>query len=212
MFFPLDEIEKELDEDKQDALIHATLEGCDVDDPPFLSAILVHAKENSAFRTMEILATEQYPFLWHIKVLRDEWGNVPGTPEWLKYHNGAMVVERTIPIGRIKRNGDLITPRTMSLAKRDGSYYRKFERKKQFKIDHKGCISCRYDDAVYFLNNWGYNQKTNSSVTSKPEYSYEPVDMRDPSKGQKKHIRYLRYAEKDLEDYKNLPSIQQAKK
>lgn len=203
MFLNLDEFEKELDGDKQDELIHEALNNCDADDPPFLSAILVHAEENAALRTMEILASGQYPFQWHIMVLRGEFGESfkPGD-----------VVTRVVPINRVKRNGDLVTPRVMSLAKKDGSYERKYERKKQFKVDSKGCISCGYDDAVYFLNNWGYNKKTNSAVTKKPEYSYEPVDVKDFTKGQKKHVRYWRYAEMDKFDYEALPTIQTGKK
>jgi hypothetical protein len=208
MFFPLDEIEKELDLDKQDDMIHDILSQCDPDDPPFLSAILVHSQENGAFRVMEILATNQYPFQWKLKVLRDEWGAVPGTKEWEKSHGGRLVVEREIPINRVKRDGDLVTPRVMSLAKKDGSYDQKYERRKQFKIDAKGCITCGYDDAVYFMNNWGYNQKTSSAVTKKPEYSYEPRDIKDPTAGNKKHVRYWRYSEKDREDYEKLPNMQ----
>jgi hypothetical protein len=211
MFFPLEDIEKELDGDKQDELIHGVLAKCDQNDPPFLSAILAHANENGAFRVMEILSTDQYPFQWKIKVLRDEWGAVPGTEEWENSHGKRMVVEREIPIGRVKRNGDLVTPRVMSLAKKDGSYDRKYVQRKQFKIDDKCCISCRFDDAVYFLNNWGYNQKTNSAVTKKPEYSYEPVDIKDPQAGMKKHVRYWRFAEKDREDYAKLPNMQAKK-
>lgn len=195
MIFPLDQIENERNEDKRDEKIREILQKCDPDDPPFLSNILVHAKENAVVHLMEILASGQYPFIWRIKHLRDEWGESK-TP-------GDKVV-RYLPINRVKRDGDLVTPREMSLAKKDGTYARKYEMAKEFTIDDKGCFKCGYEDAVYFLMNWGYNKKTNTAVTSKSEYSYEPVDMRDPTKGQKKHFRYWRYAEMDRKDYATL--------
>ena len=202
MFFNLDEINREPDQDKQDKMIRAALEECTQDDPPFLSAILVHHEENASALTMEILASGAFPFQWRLKALRGEFGEdmKPGD-----------VVCRDIPINRVNRKGDLVTPRVMSLAKKDGSYDRKYEQRKQFKLDAKGCFLCGYDDAAYFLFNWGYNKKTNTAVTRKPEYSFEPVDLRDPTKGQKKHVRYWRYAEMDKDDYASLPEPQMKK-
>jgi hypothetical protein len=200
MFFPHEQIENELDEDKRDEMIRDILDNVSPDDPPFLSNILVHADENWAVHLMEVLSSGDYPFTWRIQSLRNEWG------EQLK--PGQSVV-REIPINRVKRDGDLVTPRVLSRAKKDGSYYRRYERKKEFKLDSKCCFECEYDDAVYFLNNWGYNKKTDTAVTKKPEYSYEPVDLRDPSKGMKKHVRYWRYAEMDASDYAKFPDQNQ---
>ena len=197
MFFPLEKIEKEYDEDKRDAMIQEILSELQEDDPPFLSHLLVHYDENATVQVMEALASGHYSFEWKIKVLRDEWGNEvkPGEN-----------VTRPIPINRVKRDGDLVTPSVLSKARRDGSYAR-YEKNKPFQLDDRGCITCGFDDAVYFVNNWGYNKKTNSAVTKKPEYSYEPVDLRDPTKGMKKHIRYWRYAEMDEADYAKLPVL-----
>lgn len=198
MLFPLDKVENELDEDKRDEKIRAILNQCEADDPPFLSALLAHADENSVVHIFEILSTNQYQFQWRLKYLRDEWGNEP-VP-------GDKVI-RSVPINRSKRDGDLITPREMTKAKKDGSYKGKYERDIEFPLDDKCCFRCGFDDAIYFLNNWGYNKKTDTAVTNKPEYSYEPVDMRDPTKGQKKHVRYWRYAEMDRKDYATLPVV-----
>jgi len=199
-FFPLENVENEFDEDRRDEKIRDILDNLDPDDPPFLSNLLVHKDENATLHVMEILASKQYPFVWRIQHLRDEWGNSmkPGEK-----------VTRSIPINRQKRDGDLVTPREMSKARKDGSYGKKFERRKEFALDEKGCFTCEYDDAIYFLNNWGYNRKTKTAVTNKSEYSYEPADLRDPTKGQKKHIRYWRYAEMDRRDYADLQVGQQ---
>jgi len=196
-FFPIDDITREYDEDKVDEMIQRILQDTDVSDPPFLSNILIHIGENAVVQLCEALASGSYTFKWKIQALRGEFG------EDIK--PGDFVV-RNMPINRVKRDGDLVTPRTMSKAKRDGSFKRKYEREKKFLVDEKGCFTCGYDDAVYFLNNWGYNKKTKSAVTSKPEYSHEPVDIRDPSKGVKKHVRNWRYAEMDKHDYVNLPN------
>jgi hypothetical protein len=203
MFFPLEKIEQVLNEDVRDEKIREILAKLDKDDPPFLSNLLVHADENAALHVMEILASGQYPFVWRIQHLRTEWGDTlkPGDK-----------VTRAIPINRVKRDGDLITPREMSKARKDGSFSKKFEQIKEFKLDDKNCFTCGYSDAVYFLHAWGYNRKTNTAVTGKPEYSHEPVDMRDPTKGQKKHIRYWRYAEIDRKDYAALMPIEKGKK
>lgn len=202
-FFPLENVETEFDEDIRDEKIRGILDKFDSEDPPFLSNLLVHSDENAVVHIMEILSSGDYPFVWCIKHLRDEWGRElrPGEN-----------VTRSIPINRVKRDGDLISPRIMSKAKKDGSYSRRFERIKEFPLDDKGCFKCEYHDAVYFLNNWGYNMKTKTAVTNKPEYSYEPVDMRDPTKGQKKHVRYWRYAEMDRNDYAALMPFQKSKK
>lgn len=202
--FPIEKIDAIYDEDDRDDAIRDILNSLPVDDPPFLSNLLIHADEsNGVVQTMEELAAGDYPFRWKILILRDEWGNHPKPGE---------VVTREIPINRVKRDGDLVTPRVLSKAKKDGSYSKRYVKQRKFEIDKKGCITCKFSDAVYFLSNWGYNKKTNSAITNKPEYSYEPVDMRDPTKGQKKHVRYWRNAEMDKEGYAALPEIGQKTK
>lgn len=203
MFLDLEGLDGINDEDKRDEKIRSILDVLDPDNPPFLSALLAHKDENSAQHTFLILASGQYAFEWRIKALRDEWGN-PVNP--------GDDVTRCMPINRVKMDGDLVTPTVLSKAKKDGSFERKYEKVKKFRVDKYGCFQCGFDDAVYFLNNWGYNLKTRSAVTDKPEYSYEPVDMRDPTKGQKKHIHYRRYAEIDREDYALLNSRAQKQK
>lgn len=204
MFFPLEDVDGILDEDAMNDKIRDIMDDVQEDDPPFLSNLLIHAGDSPAVNQIfELLASGEYSFKWRIKVLRDEWGQ-PRYP--------GESIERTIPINRMKRDKELVTPRVLSKAKRDGSYQRKYIRIRKYKIDQKGCFECGFDDAVYFLNNWGYNKKTNTSVTSKPEHSWEPVDMRDPTKGQKKHIRYWRYAEMDRMDYANLKDVPKKQK
>lgn len=197
MIFPIDKVDAVQDPDERDDLINKILGALEPDDPPALSYLLVHVKtSNAVVQVMEALAKGRYPFKWRIQYLRDEFGGEP-VP-------GGMV-SREVPINRVKRNGDLVTPRALSLARQDGSYHGKYETTREYPIDLKGCFECGFEDAVYFLHNWGYNRKTKSAVTNKPEYSYEPVDLRDPSKGAKKHVRYWRYAEVSRADYPGLP-------
>jgi len=208
--FPLELVENIEDEDLRNDKIIEMLNEMDQEDPPFLSNILIHSQENAAVHLMEILADGQFPFVWKLQFLRDEWGRTVGAEyderNRVGYKPGDSIY-REIPINRVKRNGDLVLPMELSIAKKDGSYERKYERKKQFKLDAKGCFECEFDDAVYFLYNWGYNKKTKTAVTKKSEYSREPVDLRDPSKGMKIHLHYWRFAEMDLASYKALPKI-----
>lgn len=203
MFFPFENVKDELDEDLRDEMIRKILDEIPKDDPPFLSVVLVHSDENWSVHLTEILGSGDYDFVWKIKALRGEFGE--------DMRPGDEVV-RVLPHNRVKRNGDLITPRELNLAKHDGSYERKYEKRNVYILDEKGCFTCGYSDASYFLNNWGYNLKTRSAVTKKEEYSYEPVDLRDSSKGQKKHVRYWRYAEMDKADYAKLPVLNASEK
>lgn len=204
MIFQIDKIDAIDNPDERDEYINRILGNLKPDDPPFLSYLLVNADvSNAVVQTMEALASGRYSFVWRIKKLRGEFGEEP--------KHGDVVV-RVVPINRQRRNGDLVTPRDLTRAKQDGTYSNRYELRREYRLDEKGCFSCDYSDAVYFLKTWGYNKKTNSAITRHPEYSYEPVDLRDATKGQKKHVRYWRYAEMDSADYARLQVLTQEKK
>ena len=143
------------------------------------------------------------PFEWKILVRRDEWGNAPAPGE---------KVARRVPINRkfLDNNDARYTHSTqINQAKVDGSYPDRFEESREYEVDEKGCITCHFDDAGYFLFNWGIHHKTNRGMCSKPEYSTEPV--LSPS-GDKLHVHYWRYSEVDADDYRQLPNREAPKR
>lgn len=171
------------------------------DDPPYLSDIFVNL--NDGGQTALIALEEQeksqrmrsggQPFVWKILVRRDEWGNAPAP--------GEKVVRR-IAINRKNLDHQPIRSTEINAAMVDGSYSEKFEDIREFEVDSKGCISCTFEDAGYFLFNWGIHHKTNRGMCGKQEYSAEPVPS--PS-GDKLHVHYWRYSEVDVDDYQQLP-------
>ena len=170
------------------------------DDPPYLSDIYVNLDDGGQAALVGL--EQQYatnranPFVWKILVRRDEWGNVPAP--------GEKVVRR-IPKNRkwVQNNEAKYTSSAqLNSAKVDGSYSDTFEEVREFEVDDKGCISCTFDDAGYFLFNWGVHHKTGRGMCSKPEYSTEPVAAPN---GNKLHVHYWRYSEVDVDDYQQLP-------
>ena len=143
------------------------------DNPPYLSDIFVNVNDGGQ---AALIALEQHdqqqrmrpggrPFEWKILVRRDEWGNAPAPGE---------KVARRVPINRkfLDNNDARYTHSTqINQAKVDGSYPDRFEESREYEVDEKGCITCHFDDAGYFLFNWGIHHKTNRGMCSKPEYS-----------------------------------------
>lgn len=132
------------------------------------------------------------PFVWKIKVLRDEWGNVPKPGE---------IVERAIPVNRKNRKFHPVPARVLNSAIVDGSFSERFEDRHQYAVDPKGCIECTFHDAAYFLFNWGVHYKTGYGMCGKDEHSREPVKAPD---GQTLHVWYWRYAEVPRAAYETL--------
>lgn len=170
-------------------------------DPPYLSDIFVNLNDGGQAALVALehhdraqrMRSGGQPFIWTVQVRRDEWGNVPSP--------GDKVV-RKVPINRKNLDYQPVRSSVLNSAMVDGSFSEKFEDIREFEVDSKGCISCMFDDAGYFLFNWGVHHKTNRGMCGKQEYSTEPVGAPN---GNKLHVHYWRYSEVDADDYKKLP-------
>lgn len=172
------------------------------DNPPCLSEIYTRLSEGG--QTLLIALDEQekremrpggHPFKWKILVRRDEWGEIPMPGD---------VVVRRIPINRKDRDSRPVSPAEINMAKINGSYDERFIQQNEYPVDPKGCIECTFQDAGYFLFNWGVFHKTNRGMTTKPEISQEAVKM--PNSDNMKHVWYWRYSEVDADEYAALPT------
>lgn len=168
-------------------------------DPPDLSDIYTNLNRGGQAILMALDHSEKQnnrvggnPFMWKIQVLRDEWGNVPQPGE---------IIARVEPINRKNRKYHPVAARVLNAAKVDGSFSEKFEHRRQYVVDPKGCIECTFHDAGYFLFNWGVHFRTGYGLCGKDEHSREPVKAPN---GQTMHIWYWRYAEVPVKEYEKL--------
>jgi hypothetical protein len=172
------------------------------DNPPYLSDIFVNWKNGGQMLLIALEEQEKEeqrkgvagkPFTWKILIRRDEFGNVPQPGE---------VVERVEPINRKDRKHHPVRPGDLNAARTDGTFKEKYESRREYIVDPRGCIECSFQDAGYFLFNWGVHHKTNRGICNKPEHSGEPVKTPD---GQHLHVWYWRYSEVDKGTYAELP-------
>jgi hypothetical protein len=176
------------------------------DDPPFLSDVIVNLPSGGHHVLVELGEMydherdipEEQRFRWKIQVLRDEWGNPP---------NPGDKVSRKIQKELKVRLGDQKIPvpgDDLSRSIADGTYDRKYTTTVEYIVDEKGCITCGFRDAVYFLKNYGIHSKSGVPLTTKPDHSSEPVDAPN---GQKLHVWYRRFKEADRNQYSQLKKI-----
>lgn len=137
--------------------------------------------------------TLQPPWTWRILVLKDEWGNVPQPGD---------KVERVIPVNRKRPEGP-VGSGEINASMVDGSYRRRFERVRAYTVDEKGCITVPFEDAGYFLTQYGIHYVSRMALCGHPELSTDPV--KSPV-GSLMHVHYWRYAEVDAATYETLPS------
>lgn len=169
-------------------------------DPPPLSDIYANLNNGGQAILIALEALDKQhnrvggkPFTWKIQVLRDEWGNVPQPGE---------VVNRVLPINRKNRKSHPVPGRVLNAARMDGSFAEKFEQRVEYVVDPKGCIECTFNDATYFLFNWGVHFRTGYGMCGKDQHSQEPV--KSPN-GQTLHVWYWRYTEVPADRYEKLP-------
>lgn len=172
------------------------------DDPPLLSSVYGYLGEGGDTVLMALDEQEKRemrpggkPFLFRIQCLRDEWGEEikPGD-----------VVTRRIPFNRKDKQDRPVRPRDLEKAKLNGTYEGLYVQKNEYVVDDKGCIACQFQDAAYFLQNYGYNRYSKRAISQHQEYSEEPVRAPD---GGMKHVRYWRFAEIRTEDYNKLQKV-----
>lgn len=202
MHFDLNQFRSIVDRNEKIDAIKSALYQAPEDDPPYLSDLIVSDDDaiTVALSDMEqeAMRTRRDGLTWRLLVIRDEWGNVPQPGE---------AIDRIIPINRKTRDGKPVSAKDINRAMVDGSYSKKYEDNRSYTIDEKGCISCSFSDAVYFLKHWGIHGKTRTGITYHPEHSQEPCIAPN---GQKLHVWYWRFAEVDNAEYAKLGKRVQA--
>jgi len=191
----LDEIE-----DEKDRFIGQCVRNGEV---PFLSDLIVNIS-NGAQPLMEALGEREIRemnlpddqrFRWQIQALRDEWGNVPQPGD---------SITRTVFKNLTRSDGRPRGSTELSRAKVDGSFEQKFQDHFRYELDEKGCATCGFTAAAYFLNVYGVHCVTGRGMTTKPELSSGP--SKAPN-GQMLHVHYWRYKEAPAHLYADLPTI-----
>lgn len=171
----------------------------DIDDQPFLSDVLAwHDNRRTAamIAIHEVDEEDAHVRRWRVKVRCGEFGKLPVKGD---------TVDFIVDINRISRDGKLTSSEEINTAKINGSYATKYEKRRSYTIDEKGCILCPLDDAINFLRDYGVHSYTGYALPHlKPETSIEPAMCKD---GQTRIIRYWRYEEVDNEQYEKLPLL-----
>ena len=161
---------------------------CSSEDPPLLSDLLAdkNAYGGVVLRTIGEREEERLrldpdsTFKFKLKVIRDEWGK--------KLKPGDKVYHKSM-----KRSKRLANADQKANAKRMGTYEKEFLDVRKYEIDSDGCITCRFESAVYFLNNYGLHAITGMPVTNKQELSRNAAKDKDGKLT--RHLWYWRYQE-----------------
>jgi hypothetical protein len=184
--------------------IDAELDKCAPDDPPLLSDLII--AENSGGLQV-LMALEQrhkenlelpleQRFNWKLKVMRDEWGNIPqpGEDYILTLKKPYVQGGKKLTIGQI--NIDIAT----------GLHDEKWLKHIPYKVDAKGCITCGYEHAMIFIRKYGMHPITGKGgpplSMHKIPHSENPVNAPD---GMQKHAWYWRVQEVTKADYEKMP-------
>jgi len=193
-------------------LFNEMFHNCPLDDPPPIGDNLVQMSYGGQEVMSELggrfeednlsSLTVEDRLRWKIQILKDEWGNKPRPGD---------VLVRRIQKKPKDRKGNMVGGDQLSADMRMGNYDEKWIRKVNYQVDEKGCITCTFDAAVFFLNTRGIHYKTRRPVgtTIHPEYSTEPVKA--PS-GEMLHVHYWLYTEVDKKAWAALPKIEENKK
>lgn len=135
------------------------------------------------------------PRRWKLRVLRNEWGVEP--PE-LKF------IERRVMLPLKDEAGRVLRSRIINDMKRRGDFDRNFIETRKFAVDDKGCIECTFDDAGWFLQEFGKHFETGIAICGRRELSGGPCKAPD---GSMKHVWYWRFEEAPSWVYDKLPVL-----
>jgi hypothetical protein len=135
---------------------------------------------------------------WMIKVIRDAWG---------KELKPGDFVTRKIMLPLKDRAGRLLTSRVLNKMRQRGAFDKTFIEERKFKVDEKGCIECSYDDAVYFLVDYGVHFETRHAITGRREMSSGPCKAPDDTM---RHVWYWRYEEAPPWVYSRLKKLKKS--
>jgi hypothetical protein len=144
----------------------------------------------------ETLLRGQVPRKYKIRAIKDEWGNL--------YYPGD-VIKRRIEKPKRDIDGNKYTNRALKQMRTSGEYEEMFVYYNEYTVDEKGCIEAMFEDAGYFLGNYGVHYETNFAICGRKEFTRDPCKAPD---GQKLHIHYWRFKEMPPEVYETLPRLE----
>ncbi len=110
------------------------------------------------------------PRKWKLRVLRNEWGEEPPA---LKF------IERRVMLPLKDEAGRTLRSRVINDMKRRGDFDRTFMQTRRYEIDDKGCIECTYEDAGWFLQEFGKHFETGIAICGRRELSGGPCKAPD---------------------------------
>jgi hypothetical protein len=137
---------------------------------------------------------------WKIRAIQDEWGN--------KYKPGDKVTRR-IQKPLKDKAGRKYRSNAINDFIRRGTFEKMFIELREFVVDDKGCIDCSYDDAAWFLTEFGTHYNSGVALCGRRELSSGPCKAPD---GSERHIRYWRFSEAPQEVYEQLPALKKTRK
>lgn len=138
---------------------------------------------------------------YRIRILQDEWGNKPKP--------GDKIV-RTIQKHHRDKAGRKMRINHVNDMRRRGTYKKEFITERVYVIDDKGCIECPFEDAGWFLSEYGvhFESEPRMAICGRKELSGAPCKCPD---GTLKHVRYWRYEEAPPWVYDKLPSLKRTR-
>lgn len=175
----------------------------DVSNPIELSDLLVRKAQKGAWVLQALgnsqqnaLLYGQQPAMWRLQVISDEWGNVLSKGD---------TITRKIPKSPYKPDGKKFTSKDYNISKLNGTFDQDYYITKSYPVDAKGCITCNFEDAVFFLNTNGVHYNSGRTLTEKPKLSKQPLQCPNGQKLHKHHWRYKEVPNNEYEKLKNRP-------
>lgn len=179
---------------------------CRPDDPPYMSDLLIGYNQGGIHIMMALAERAETDsridrpadqrFSWKLKVLKDEWGQ-PVYPGDKVYHS--------IYTSPNHGEGKPYTASEISIEKMNGQFERNWITKVPYTVDSKGCITCGFVAASYFLQKWGIHGISGAIISHhKVETSGDPQEA--PKEGLK-HVHYWRFKEIEKATYDKLDDI-----
>lgn len=189
-------------EEEKIKYVRGLIAQCGDHDNIFLSDVILRGGAEGVFVARELenqertrLMSGRKPMTWKIKVLKDEWGNVP--------QPGDIVKKKTAKPPK-KPNGKYYTSDERNMSMVAGTYEQDFFDVREYEVDEKGCIECSFTDAGYFIKMFGVHARSGRPINTRRELSTEPV--KSPNGGML-HVHYWRYKEVPLEDWSKMEKI-----
>lgn len=146
-------------------------------------------QEKEGFRTRS-------EYRWKLRAICDEWGN--------EYKPGDVIV-RKIQRPLTDEAGRKYRANAINDFRRRGVFEQKFIEKREFVVDEKGCIDCSYEDAAWFISEYGVSYKDpTQALCGRREETRD--ECRAPD-GSMRKIKYWRFYEVPPDIYETLEPL-----